>query len=136
MPEWSDTIMLQAYWNASVAAEEAALAVGRLEQELLRRMRDNSATSIPSEAFVCEVSVRTDYDQSRLTPLLEILNPTDLDVAYAPAHEESRMVGAKWDVRKVIALARRYGIEAQTIVEESKVPGAPRLKFSRREQGS
>ena len=136
MQDHSDLELMATYERLGYQLEEVSIARGRVEQELLHRMTDRHATAIPNEQFLCEVTTRNDYDQGRLTPLLEILNSTDLDGAYAPAHEERRMVGARWDVRRVKALARKYGTQVQGIVEDAKVPGAPRLWVTRREQGS
>ena len=96
-------------------------------------MEYRSATSIPSESFICELTSRTQYDQLGFTPLKEIFNDTDLPKCFTPAHIDSVDVPDKWSTQQVIALAKRYGDQALRVVERAKSLGSPRLKFERRE---
>ena len=132
MIDGSDESLLLAYSDLTVSIAAQQNIAGHYEQELLRRMAERGATSIPSTEFVCEVKQTDTYSQPGFTPLREILSGMDLDTCFVPAHTERIQVADKWNTVKVKALARRYGDEALAIVERARIPGAPRLKFASR----
>jgi hypothetical protein len=97
-------------------------------------MEERHAIAIPNETWVCEAQVRNTYPALYLTPLKEILSEADLQTCYTPAHQELKDVAEKWDVRKVLPLARRYGEEAQNVVDKAMLTERTGLKFEARER--
>jgi len=130
----SDAELLRQYEDRLTIAENYQKSAGRLEQEIYRRLEVNGGSAIPSELYVCELITRPSYDQTAFTPLKEIFNDVDLATCFEAEHTETNPVlfPDKWDTRKVIALATRYGTIAQLIVERARSYGRGRLKFERR----
>ena len=131
--EWTDEELLSEYAKYLQAVVNLQASSGRIQQELIRRMTERQATSIPSESFICELTSRDTYDQVSFGPLKEILKEVDLATCYTPAHEETVQVADHWQTVRVKALARRYGAEAQEVVDRARIPGAPSLSFKVRE---
>lgn len=130
---WTDDMLLHTYAARLANIEQLQAKNGRIEQELMRRMSERQARSIPSEEFICELTVKDTYDQTSYGPLKEIFNEVDLETCYTPAHEETVQVPDRWQTVRVKALARRYGAEAQEVVDRARIPGAPSLSFKTRE---
>lgn len=130
--EVSDATLLGTYSSVLLDLERAQADVGKLRQEIEARMTEREAVGIPSDKYVCELIPTNTYAQERFTPLLEVFYETDLASCYTGEHEEVVTVPAKWDTQKVKAAAKRYGREALDIVEHTKIPGTPRLKFEPR----
>ena len=131
-PEYdSDLKLLAHYADLLDIQTQVAQAKGRLEQEIWRRMEERGAIAIPDETWVCEAKTRTTYLPIPLTPLKEILSEADLETCYTPAHME--MIPDRWDGRKVLPLARRYGDVALGIVEKAKLTERAGLKFEKKE---
>jgi len=107
--------------------------LGRLEQEAFRRMEERGATAIPSEEYVCEIEIKSTYDQPSFTPLKEVFNDADLKRCLRPAHIEEVEVADKWTTATVKSLATKYGGDALRIVENARMEGRGWLKFARRE---
>ena len=108
--------------------------LGHLEQEVYHRIEERKATSIPSEAYICEINTKKDYDQFAFTPLKEILNEADLKQCLIEAHTKEVEVLDKWATVTVKRLATRYGAEALRIVENARTETRGRLKFARRDK--
>lgn len=98
-------------------------------------MQERHATAIPSEAFDCTLETKDTYSQLMFTPLKEIFLDGDLAKCLTPAHEERTTVPDKWDTQQVKAAAKKYGDKALAIVENARIPGAPRLKFTWQQNG-
>lgn len=130
---WTDEELLSEYAKYLQAVVNLQASSGRIQQELIRRMTERQATSIPSESFICELTSRDTYDQVSFGPLKEILKEVDLATCYTPAHEETVQVADHWQTVRVKALARRYGAEAQEVVDRARIPGAPSLSFKTRQ---
>ena len=107
--------------------------LGRLEQEVYRRIEERGATSIPSETYICEMETGFRYDQRSFGPLKEIFNDADLKKCLTPAHTEEVKVADKWTTATVKSLAVKYGAEAMKIFENARTESRGRLKFARRE---
>ena len=131
--EWTDQTLLSAYAAHLNNIRLSQAESGHIQQELIRRMSERQATSIPSESFICELTVKDTYDQVSFGPLKEILKEVDLATCYTPAHEETVQVPDRWQTVRVKALARRYGAEAQEVVDRARIPGAPSLSFKTRQ---
>lgn len=125
----SDDQLLQGYSDLLEAVALWKDRLGRQEWEIRKRVESRGATAIPSDTFICEVVPKAVYDHTRFTPLKEILSESDLAVCWREEHPETVMVPEKWNTVKAKAAARRYGAEAQAVVESAitLMPGA--LKF-------
>jgi hypothetical protein len=106
--------------------------LGRLEFEAYRRMEERGATAIPSEAYICEINTKKDYNQFAFTPLKEIFNDADLKDCLIEAHTEEKEVQDKWATVTVKRLATEYGTEALRIVENARTETRGKLTFKRR----
>lgn len=134
MTDYSDEALLNRYASHLDQKESIASELGRIEQEMHRRMNERQATAIHSEEFICGKETKDSYSQPAFTPLKEIFYTEDLESCLIWAHEETVQVPDRWETTKVKALAKRYGKEALDIVERARIPGAPRLRLRRREQ--
>lgn len=130
----SDVALLRWYERCQSDLVEVQEKVGRLQQEILRRMEERGASAIPDEEYVCELVTKTNYDQTQLRPFLEILTGRELEDVFVPAHEETIQIASKWKVQQLIALAKKHGTEALQIIEQAKIPGVRTLKFAKRER--
>ena len=128
----ADELLIGAYAAASRELSWAQAALGRIEQAILQRMEERGATAIPDETYRCELVTTNIYQQSLLTPLLEILNGVELDACYVPSHEEMVETPAKFKIQQLLAVARRRGTEALEVVEQAKVESGRRLRFEKR----
>ena len=126
----TDHGLLMTYERMQQERDKWAERLGRLEIEMWKRMEDRGATGIPSDEFVCEQETKNTYIQELLFPLKEVFSTAELMKCLIPAHQE--IVPEKWNTNKVIALAKRYGTDAQRIVEQARTPQRPKLKFERR----
>ena len=106
--------------------------LGRLEFEVYRRMEERGATAIPSEAYICEINIKKDYDQFAFTPLKEIFHEADLKDCLIEAHTKEVEVPDKWATVTVKRLAAEYGTEALRIVENARTETRGKLTFKRR----
>lgn len=127
----SDAQLLGRFHAAREALWVARDEVGRCEQEIIRRAEERGAIGIidPDGRFQCTVTRQNAYDQTAFTPLLELLTHEQLQKVYEPEHQETRTVPAKWDTVRLIAEARRIGKQALDIIEQARMPGAPRVEF-------
>ena len=132
-----DDNLLYLYADALNALEEAKGRAGHIEMELLHRMEERGATSIPDDTFICEAPLRYEYPLGCFAPLKEIFNATELDACYWPAkrelvpeHYENHPEA--WNTPKTLSLARKRGTEAMAVVERNRLPGARRIKFTKR----
>lgn len=129
----SDANLLANYQELTHLVQHYQRHLGLLEYEILQRMVARESIAIPSDIYTCELKTSSTYNHLAFTPLKEILTEGDLNTCLSPAHEETVQVPDKWNTTKVKAMARRYGADAQKIVEQANMPGPNRLKFERRE---
>ena len=132
MNNYPDAELLETYAETVKWLQETKDYLGRLEQEIWRRMEERQATAIPDRTWTCEAKTRNTYPAMSLAPLKEVFDTTDLADCYTPAHQEVVDVPEKWDVRQVVPLARRYGAQALAIVERAKVTERAGLQFHRK----
>ena len=107
--------------------------LGHLEQEAYHRIEERGATSIPSEAYICEMETGFKYDQVSFGPLKEVFHDADLKKCLTPAHTEEVKIEDKWATGTVKSLATKYGADALRIFENARTESRGRLKFARRE---
>lgn len=111
-------------------ALEHAEAAKQLEYEVILRARERGATAIITDGCTAELVPNVAYDQSRFTPLLEILPPEGVAEAYIPSHTETKTVPAKWITVKAQKWARKVGAEAQRIIDAARMEGSPSVKLT------
>ncbi len=125
----SDTELLEQYAQASEHLAEWRLTAGRLEQAIMERADERKAVGIPSEAYDCIIKTTYNYDQVILLPLKEELLDDDLDKCWSPEYTETKIHEARFNMVKLLPMARRYGGKVAEIVERSKVPAGRKLEF-------
>jgi len=130
----SDEELLSELEHITAIRDGFSETLGRLEQEAFRRMEERGAKAIPSEAYICEIQNKSDYDQLAFTPLKEIFNDADRKRCLTPAHIKEIEVPDKWATTTVKAVAEKYGDRAKAIVENARTETRGRLKFSRRDR--
>jgi hypothetical protein len=128
----NDDILLNMYDDALAALAAAREQVGKLEQEILRRADERGATGLPSDIYTCKINTTHTYDPSVLVQLKELLSTDELAQCWVMEHKEWITMPEKWDVRKLLPIARVHGDEALGIVEQAKIPERRRLEFKRK----
>lgn len=126
--ELDDAKLLQSY-------NGALESVRLLRQEIEGRIKERGAVAIPSDTFLCEMPVRNTYTPESFVPLKELLSPADLATCWKATWLETTVIEhpETWDTVKVLALGRRYGGEAQRVIEGARLEGRGSLTFRRRE---
>lgn len=130
----SDEELLSELEHITAIRDGFSETLGRLEQEAFHRMEERGAKAIPSEAYICEIQNKSDYDQLAFTPLKEIFNDADRKRCLTPAHTKEIEVPDRWATTTVKAVAAKYGDRAKAIVENARTETRGRLKFSRRDR--
>lgn len=130
----SDVELLRWYERQQLALSTAKDIEGHLQQEIFRRMDKSGGTMIPSDEFICEDERRNTYDQAAFKAFGEIFSSSELAQVFTAAHVEEIQVGDKWDTRKVISLAKKYGDAALRIIDQARLPGERKLRFSSKQK--
>ena len=128
-----DGQLLAAFEYSLAEAQHWQIASGHLEQDIHRRLEERGAKAIPSNHYICELSMRNMYDQAAFTPLKELLVQADLDVVLRPAHTETVAIPDEWYTQKILALGRRLP-EVQHVVDSARRELRGKLKFERRKE--
>lgn len=111
-------------------AKNTADAIQRLEYEIVQRAQERGATAIITEQYTAELVPNVTYDQSRFTPLLELLPEEGVKESFIPEHQETVTVPAKWKTQQAIKWANKVGDTALRIVAAARMEGAPRVKLT------
>ena len=130
----SDDELLKELERLTALADEYAKAVGKIEQEALKRMGDRTATTIPSEDYECKLEIKNEFDYPAFRALKEVFNPSDFAECLIPEHTIETVVQEKWVTSTVKRLCREYGAETQAIYDRATIPGKRRLVFKRRDK--
>ena len=128
----SDDELLKELERLTALADEYAKAVGKIEQEALKRMGDRTATTIPSEDYECKLDIKNKFDYPAFRALKEIFNPSDYAECLIPEHTVETVMPEKWVTSTVKRLCGEYGADTQAIYERATIPGERRLVFKRR----
>lgn len=98
---------------------------GRIEVDLQTYMESQEATVILHPTHKVELKESTDYDRSKLTPLLELIDLTELEEsgAFIPAHQDTVDVPENWNMTKVKPFTKRGGEIKATIEGSAYVSG-------------
>tara|TARA_Y100000310_G_scaffold251432_1_gene257952 strand:+ start:9037 stop:9438 length:402 start_codon:yes stop_codon:yes gene_type:complete len=127
--------LIQQYAEAEELIATLAEQRGRIEMEIMRRLRAFDATYAETPSFEANIKEGSaTYDPSKLRLLMEHISQADLEAkgAYIPEHEETRTVPEKWNATKVRTFANR-GREIKAIIKGARIPGAPKLVVTRKE---
>ena len=121
--------------KAEVAKREAIEIYERAAWELTRLMQSEGATEAVSDTNKATLTASNTYDAGKLHAVLEGVPEQDLvdALAYTPAHEEKRIVGARWNATKLKPFGKR-GLPVQEAIDSARVEGEPRLKVVARQQ--
>ena len=130
----SDDELLKELERLTALADEYAKAVGKIEQEALKRMGDRTATTIPHEDYECKLEIKNEFDYPAFRALKEVFNPSDFAECLIPEHTIETVVQEKWVTSTVKRLCREYGAETQAIYDRATIPGKRRLVFKRRDK--
>jgi hypothetical protein len=131
--EYPDEALLTRYDDLGQSLAKLTEKVGKLKQEIMRRAEARGATGILSDEYICRIKTVNTYDPSILVALKERLDELgELNHCYAPEHQETITVAEKWNVTKLMPIARLIGDEAMAIVERAKVPTRRDLEFKRK----
>lgn len=129
MSNYTDDDLLRVLDSAQDHLDTTAREIGRLKQEIHKRLTDRGAKKLYGEGLEYEDSTQNEYDRSKLPRLLEILKPEEKDKCYIPAHEAMIEIPAKWDMTQVKKFAKAHGGEAQKIVDNATFKGTPKGKL-------
>lgn len=124
----TDNELLESYELALSELEWAKELLGRIEQDVYRRIEaEPGRTILPNSAYTCEIQApATKWDDERLRPLLEILS--------AQEQEDCSKLVLTWNKAKLKPIVKRLGDRAQAILDGAKEPatGRGKLKFRRK----
>ena len=126
-PQGYETLLdeqLLAFWKRVDAAEREQREMKlRVEWEIQRRMEERGARELPHPDLICAlVPGKTEYDNSRLAKLREMLPPEVTALGFTPEHAETKTLPDKWDGRVVAGWGRKYGDDVAEVIEQAKVP--------------
>ena len=126
----TDSDLLEQLSMGRLFIAQTRTVVERLEYEVIQRAQARGAKAIITERYTAELEASVTYDHSRFVPLLELLPEEGVKDAYAPQHEETVVVPAKWFTQKAIKWANKVGGKALNIIAEARMEGAPRVKLT------
>lgn len=137
----TDMGLLHSLKYAKARLEGYQEQISHIEMEIMRRMENRGATSIPNvnangeKVYICERKDTYGYSPDKFIPLKEILNTPELAECYTEEHweySEPFFVEGKWVTTNTIkAVAKRHGAEALAIVEGAKYLRSSTLDFRR-----
>lgn len=129
-----DNEYLVAHWiKIKAQLEEDQEILGRIEWALTRHLEADDATLYAATTHDVILSRSVTPDKSGLLALLELIPESDLVEAraYTPEHEETRTVGADWNMTKLKPFANRGGA-IRKILEAARVLGPVKLRIKER----
>ena len=125
-------LLLQIWEDRTAKIDLAMKDKGHVEWELTRRMNADNQTEIPHPQF--EVKLGTpSYDISRLKALAELVEKSEYNRAYKPAHQEEKTVDVpeKFDMR-VVNGWHKFGTAIQSAIKYAELPLSRRISIHRR----
>jgi len=66
-------------------------------------------------------TIKTDYDRSRFTPLLEILSEDEIRKCYTPSQVKEVTVPEKWNVAELKPIAKDRGYEVLKYLDDARI---------------
>jgi hypothetical protein len=124
--------LLDTYAGALVTLEQAKKDVADLEFRIFQLIDEVPGRLIlPNFLYTCEIVPPSNkYNDARLAPFKELLSDDDLATCWKQVD--------RWDMRKLIPLAKRLGFKFVDLVEGAKEQPTSRgkLKFERKKHAA
>jgi hypothetical protein len=130
---FDDEILLGMWETLSGEVARGHVEMGVIEMVLQRRMQANNAKKLFSTTLSVELGPPS-YDLPKLQSLGELLPPGIFEKGFTPAHEETRQVPDKFDMRTVNSW-RSYGQHIVDIIELAELPDTRKISIKRKKGG-
>ena len=104
-----------------------------LERAVVEGMQDRGATVVKTEDGEAPLTTPVTYDYGILSGLREITGPDDL-VGYTPEREVVKVEPERWNMTQAKTLSK-LGHEHSAIIEDAKIYGNPKVKFTEKKGG-
>ena len=104
-----------------------------LERAVVEGMQDRGATVVRTDGGEATLTTPVTYDPGILAKLREITGPDDL-VGYTPEREEVVKRPERWNMTQAKMLSK-LGHEHSAIIEDAKIYGNPKVKFTEKKGG-
>ena len=128
-----DNDALAAMWMAADAQVRAwRRHNGQVDLILNNRLDEAGALELPAENYKILAAPKVTYDQTRMTPLKELLSSAVLSEAYVPAHTEHVKVPEKWNMVKAKGWGKRFGAQVQAIIDNARLESPGKIKVTQR----
>jgi len=100
----------------------------RLLADIWSYMDGNNQKLLDTRKFTVRIPTKRAYDISKFQAVMgELLSPDQMNAAFIPEHEETKVVKAKVDGRKVLPLWN-MGDEVVEALNSVLIPQAPEIK--------
>ena len=110
-PEW----IVDRYLRLKDELHSAELKLGLEFEKTGARKLDSSDPKISVKQ-----TIKTDYDRSRFTPLLEILSEDEIRKCYTPSQVKEVTVPEKWNVAELKPIAKDRGYEVLNYLDNAR----------------
>jgi hypothetical protein len=127
--------LLERYDYVKQCMADIKTELGLLEMQIHAEIAANGGTAIPSENFICELTVSNSYDHTMFVPILEELNQSELNHCHSEEWTEQVVHQAAFNTTKLKGVVNKRGGRAKELFEKAQIPGEPKLKFERIEAG-
>jgi len=111
-PEW----IVDRYLRLKDELHSAELKLGLEFEKTGARKLDSSDPKISVKQ-----TIKTDYDRSRFTPLLEILSEDEIRKCYTPSQVKEVTVPEKWNVAELKPIAKDRGYEVLKYLDDARI---------------
>ena len=128
-----DNDALAATWMAADAQVRAwRRHINQVDMLLTERLDAADALELPAADYRILAAPKVTYDQTRMTPLKEILPSGVLSEAYVAAHTEHVKVPEKWNMVKAKGWGKRFGAQVQAIIDNARLESPGKIKVTQR----
>ena len=110
-PEW----IVDRYLRLQDELHSAELKLGLEFEKTGARKLDSSNPKISVRQ-----TIKTDYDRSRFTPLLEILSEDEIRKCYTPSQVKEVTVPEKWNVAELKPIAKDHGFKVLKYLDDAR----------------
>lgn len=114
-PQTSEGIV-DRYLSLQEELHSAELKLGLEFEKTGARKLDSSDPKISVKQ-----TIKTDYDRSRFTPLLEILSEDEIRRCYTPSQVKEVTVPEKWNVAELKPIAKDRGYEVLNYLDNARI---------------
>jgi len=128
-----DNDALAAVWIAAAAQVKAwRRHVDQVDMVITDRLDAAGALELPATDYRILAAPKVTYDQTRMTPLKELLPPEVLAEAFTPAHTVQEQVPDKWHMGKAKGWGKRFGAQVQAIIDHARLESPGKVKVTKR----